>query len=406
MAPFSAFSSSNWVTGPAQLQRYNGVPAMEIQGQAAPGKSSGAAIKEIQTLLAKLPKGIGYEWTGVTYQEQLSGQQGPFLIGFSLLVVFLCLAALYESWSIPAAVMMIVPLGVFRRPRRGEPARVLQRRLFPGRPADHDRPLGQECDPDRAVRRRGGEERRERPRRGDGSRAPPSEADPDDLAGVHRGGVSAGDLQRRRRGQPERHRHRRDRRRDRGDRPGDLLRPAVLCRGCVTPSAGAARPVPSSRSRRRDRAPGGRRGAGRRAVRLHRSGSEIPPAGSADAGRLSQRPGLCGRDRGPAGGGVAGFLRRSQAARADRRGLGQQPRPAHRRGQYPDRAWSISGPALGPVPQAGRAGQRDLRPVPDRACRPAAAAPPADRASTTSGCTASAPASPPSSSTCSASSAT
>ena len=113
MAPFSAFSSTNWLTGPAQLQRYNGIPAMEIQGQAAPGKSSGAAIKEIQTLLAKLPKGIGYEWTGVTYQEQLSGQQGPFLIGFSLLVVFLCLAALYESWSIPVAVMLIVPLGVF-----------------------------------------------------------------------------------------------------------------------------------------------------------------------------------------------------------------------------------------------------------------------------------------------------
>jgi multidrug efflux pump len=113
MAPFSAFSTSDWVTGPAQLQRYNGIPAMEIQGQAAPGKSSGAAIKEMQKILTKLPKGIGYEWTGITYQEQVSGQQGPFLIGFSLLVVFLCLAALYESWSIPVAVMMIVPLGVF-----------------------------------------------------------------------------------------------------------------------------------------------------------------------------------------------------------------------------------------------------------------------------------------------------
>ncbi len=113
MAPFSSFSNTSWVTGPAQLQRFNGTPAMEIQGQAAPGKSSGAAIKEVKTLLAKLPKGIGYEWTGVTYQEQLSGQQGPFLIGFSLLVVFLCLAALYESWSIPLSVMMIVPLGVF-----------------------------------------------------------------------------------------------------------------------------------------------------------------------------------------------------------------------------------------------------------------------------------------------------
>jgi multidrug efflux pump len=113
MAPFSAFSTTDWVTGPAQLQRYNGIPAMEIQGQAAPGKSSGAAIKEMETLLAKMPKGVGYELTGLSYQEQLSGQQGPFLIGFSLLVVFLCLAALYESWSIPVAVMLIVPLGVF-----------------------------------------------------------------------------------------------------------------------------------------------------------------------------------------------------------------------------------------------------------------------------------------------------
>jgi multidrug efflux pump len=113
MAPFSAFSTTDWVTGPAQLQRYNGLPAMEIQGQAAPGKSSGVAIKEMKTLLAKLPKGIGYELTGLSYQEELSGQQGPLLIGFSLLVVFLCLAALYESWSIPVAVMMIVPLGVF-----------------------------------------------------------------------------------------------------------------------------------------------------------------------------------------------------------------------------------------------------------------------------------------------------
>ena len=113
MAPFSAFSNSSWVKGPAQLQRYNGVPAMEIQGQAAPGQSSGAALKEMRTLIGKLPKGIGYELTGVSYQEELSGQQGPFLIGFSLLVVFLCLAALYESWSIPLAVMLIVPLGVF-----------------------------------------------------------------------------------------------------------------------------------------------------------------------------------------------------------------------------------------------------------------------------------------------------
>jgi multidrug efflux pump len=113
MAPFSAFSTSHWAVGPAQLQRYNGVPAMELQGQAAPGKSSGAAIAEVEKLMARLPAGIGYELTGISYQEQLSGSQAPALLGLSMLVVFLCLAALYESWSIPVAVMLVVPLGVF-----------------------------------------------------------------------------------------------------------------------------------------------------------------------------------------------------------------------------------------------------------------------------------------------------
>jgi multidrug efflux pump len=113
MAPFSSFTTSRWSMGPAQLQRYNGVPAMELQGQAAPGKSSGAAMAEVRKLMAKLPPGIGYELTGISYQEQLAGSQAPALLGISMLVVFLCLAALYESWSIPVAVMLVVPLGVF-----------------------------------------------------------------------------------------------------------------------------------------------------------------------------------------------------------------------------------------------------------------------------------------------------
>jgi multidrug efflux pump len=113
MAPFSAFSTSHWAMGPSQLQRYNGLPAMEVQGQAAPGKSSGAAIAEVKKLISRLPAGIGYELTGISYQEQLSGSQAPALLGLSMLVVFLCLAALYESWSIPVAVMLVVPLGVF-----------------------------------------------------------------------------------------------------------------------------------------------------------------------------------------------------------------------------------------------------------------------------------------------------
>ena len=113
MAPFSAFSNTSWMIGPAQLQRYNGMPAIDVQGQAAPGESSGAAIAEVKKIMARLPAGIGYEFTGISYQEQISGSQAPALLGLSMLVVFLCLAALYESWSIPAAVMLVVPLGVF-----------------------------------------------------------------------------------------------------------------------------------------------------------------------------------------------------------------------------------------------------------------------------------------------------
>ena len=112
MAPFSAFSSWNWITGPSQLQRYNGVAAMEIQGEPAPGKSTGVALAEIQKLIGKLPLGIGFEWTGISYQEKLSGAQAPALYGISILVVFLCLAALYESWSIPLSVMLVIPLGI------------------------------------------------------------------------------------------------------------------------------------------------------------------------------------------------------------------------------------------------------------------------------------------------------
>ncbi|HEY5288426.1 MAG TPA: efflux RND transporter permease subunit, partial [Caulobacteraceae bacterium] len=112
MAPFSAYSSWKWTAGPAQLQRYNGVAAVEIQGQPAAGKSSGAALAEIQKLVAKLPLGIGYEWTGISYEERLSGAQAPALYGISILVVFLCLAALYESWSIPLSVILVIPLGV------------------------------------------------------------------------------------------------------------------------------------------------------------------------------------------------------------------------------------------------------------------------------------------------------
>jgi multidrug efflux pump len=112
MVPLSAFSRVEWVKGPAQVVGYNGYPSVRINGQAAPGYASGDAIAEMQHLAQALPPGFGYEWTGQSLQEIQSGSQAPFLIGLSIVFVFLLLAALYESWSIPLAVMLVVPLGI------------------------------------------------------------------------------------------------------------------------------------------------------------------------------------------------------------------------------------------------------------------------------------------------------
>jgi multidrug efflux pump len=112
MVPFSAFATARWEYGSPRLERYNGLPSMEILGQPAPGKSTGEAMALMEQLASKLPSGIGYDWTGMSYQERLSGNQAPALYAISLIVVFLCLAALYESWSIPFSVMLVVPLGV------------------------------------------------------------------------------------------------------------------------------------------------------------------------------------------------------------------------------------------------------------------------------------------------------
>jgi hydrophobe/amphiphile efflux-1 (HAE1) family protein len=112
MTPFSAFANWRWTTGPAQLERYNGIASMEIQGDPAPGKSTGVASNEIAKLVAKLPTGVGFDWTGLSLQEREAGAQAPMLYALSILVIFLSLAALYESWSIPIAVMLVIPLGV------------------------------------------------------------------------------------------------------------------------------------------------------------------------------------------------------------------------------------------------------------------------------------------------------
>ncbi len=112
MVPFAAFTSSRWTMGSPALERYNGMAAYEIVGEPAEGVSSGTAMDAIEAIIRQLPEGIGFEWTGQSYQERLSGAQAPLLYAISVLVVFLCLAALYESWSVPFSVMLVVPLGV------------------------------------------------------------------------------------------------------------------------------------------------------------------------------------------------------------------------------------------------------------------------------------------------------
>jgi multidrug efflux pump len=113
MVPFTSFATGKWTFGSPKLERYNGVPSVEIQGQAAAGQSTGQAMVVMENLMKQLPPGIGHEWTGISLQEQQSGSQAPLFYALSLLVVLLALAALYESWSIPVSVIMVVPLGIF-----------------------------------------------------------------------------------------------------------------------------------------------------------------------------------------------------------------------------------------------------------------------------------------------------
>ncbi|OHC98377.1 MAG: multidrug efflux RND transporter permease [Sphingomonadales bacterium RIFCSPLOWO2_12_FULL_63_15] len=112
MAPLSSFVTSEWTQGPARLERFNGVPSMNIMGAPAPGVASGTAMQAMEEHIAKLPPGIGHSWNGISYEERTSGGQAGYVYALSLLIVFLCLAALYESWSVPIAVMLVVPLGV------------------------------------------------------------------------------------------------------------------------------------------------------------------------------------------------------------------------------------------------------------------------------------------------------
>jgi len=112
MVPYSSFASGRWTYGSPRLERFNGFPAMNIWGEPARGRSSGEAMQAMEEAVENLPKGIGFDWTGLSYQERMSSSQAPLLYAFSVFVIFLCLAALYESWAIPIAVLLVLPLGV------------------------------------------------------------------------------------------------------------------------------------------------------------------------------------------------------------------------------------------------------------------------------------------------------
>lgn len=112
MVPFSAFATGKWIYGSPKLERYNGIPSVEILGQPAAGHSTGDAMQAVERIAAQLPPGIGMAYTGLSYEERQAGSQAPALYALSLIIVFLCLAALYESWTVPVSVMLVVPLGV------------------------------------------------------------------------------------------------------------------------------------------------------------------------------------------------------------------------------------------------------------------------------------------------------
>jgi multidrug efflux pump subunit AcrB len=112
MTPFSSFATGHWTYGPPLLERYNSFPTFSIWGEPTPGNSSGEAMEAMEEIASKLPRGIGFDWTGISYQERMAKSQGPVLYAFSIIVIFLCLAALYESWTVPISVMLMLPLGV------------------------------------------------------------------------------------------------------------------------------------------------------------------------------------------------------------------------------------------------------------------------------------------------------
>ena len=184
MAPFTAFSTLKWANAPVQLSRYNGLPSLELQGSPAPGVSTGTAMKAMEEMQAKLPPGTALQWTGLSYEEQQSSGQAPALYGLSLLIVFLCLAALYESWTIPLAVLLVVPLGIVGA-LLGAKLTGLDNNIYLQVGLITTMGLAlQERDPDRRVRRGADARRRELHRIRGRRRAAAASPDPDDQPGA------------------------------------------------------------------------------------------------------------------------------------------------------------------------------------------------------------------------------
>jgi multidrug efflux pump len=202
----------------------------EDSGGAAPGRSTGEAMKAMEDVAAKLPPGVGFEWSGTSYEERQSGSQAPFLFAVSLVVVFLCLAALYESWSIPFAVMLVVPLGIFGSVLAVELRGLTNDVYFKVGLIAIIGLVGEERDPDHRVRPRAAGAGHGPDRGHAGSLPPAHPAHRHDLDRLHLRRHAAGHIHRRRRQQPPRHRHRRDGRHDHGDGARGVLRPGLLPR--------------------------------------------------------------------------------------------------------------------------------------------------------------------------------
>ncbi len=342
MVPLDAVTTARFTKGPDLIPRFNGFPAAKINGGPAPGFSSGQAIATMETLAADLPEGYGVAWSGQAYEEKQSGGASALVFVFGLIMVFLILAAQYESWSLPGSVITAVPFGVLGRAGRSLAARPGERRLLPDRPRHADRAFREERDPDRRVRHARAAERQVHRRIGRRGREDAPAPDRHDVAGLHRGRDPARDRVRRRLRVASLDRHGRDRRHGGRHDARTVLRAALL--RADQPDERAVLPARSVGRFAFCHAAAGRRG------RSRRRGSTLSHAPAvADCRRLradrlprhaiqpSRRrgPGAVplrhGRDHGRRRYAVVARLRRSRTRPAGGRGAGQQRGPAHRR---------------------------------------------------------------------------